>query len=153
MEKIGFGPRFLAALIDGVILFGVAMVLGLILGGGASAFSGGGSYIAGLVVSLFSLGYTSLEIFKAATPGKMIMKIAIRNADGSVAPQEVLIKRWAIKSSGSLVHTVSAITTIALIGHIGMLFGLVILVGCFFVLGADKLALHDKIAGTAVYKV
>lgn len=154
MEKVGFLPRFLAALIDLVILIVLISVVGVIGGGGVTFLYGGGAgYLVALFLALIPLAYTSLEILKAATAGKMAMKIAIRAVDGAPASQDVLIKRWVIKNSAGLLQLLAAITTFSLIGTLGSLAGLVIFIGCFFVLSETKQALHDRIAGTAVYKV
>ena len=155
MERVGFGPRFLAALIDVVALLIVLTILGTVFG--VSAFSMGagvtGFSIIAVVMALIPLGYTTTEIFQAATPGKQLMKLKIRNQDGTDADQSVLQKRWAIKASGSLISLVGTLTTVTLISTIGGLVGLVIGLGCFLVLTEGKQALHDKLANTAVFKV
>ena len=114
MERKGFGPRFLAAFIDGVIVILVCAVIGLITGMGFvlgyGGMGGGGANptvspttirIFTIVSALFGLAYTSMEIFFAATPGKLILKQKISRADGGPADQVMLIKRWAMKQSSS----------------------------------------------------
>lgn len=153
MERIGFGLRFFAAVLDCIIVMVIIFVFAMITGLGLAAMSRPevGGIWATLGV-LIVLAYLSLEIFKAATPGKMIMKLRIRNADGTPAPVETLAKRWAVKNAGSLLRFLGALTTMALFGQLGMLIGFVIFLGCFMVFGADRQALHDKVAHTAVYK-
>lgn len=165
MVRKGFGPRLGAALIDAVIMIVVAGVLGLVFGIGFSVRFGnmGGPSgvltaeqihalrVGGIIGALVGLAYSSMEIFMAATPGKMALKMRITRQDGSVADQATLIKRWAIKHSPDIVNLLAAITLIGLLNTIGGLLGLIIVVSCFMTLRASKLALHDDWAGTAVY--
>ncbi len=163
MERIGFGPRLVAALIDIVIVlllmsvattvFGVSMFGGALADpdmlGGATA---GGLSLAGIAISIIPLAYMSLEIFKAATPGKMILKLKISNADGTAADQNTLVKRFLVKNGAALLNILAAVTTVGLFAQIGSLAGMVIGVGCFLTLAQAKQALHDMVAKTAVYK-
>ena len=163
MERKGFGPRFLAAFIDGVIVILVCAVIGLITGMGFvlgyGGMGGGGANptvspttirIFTIVSALFGLAYTSMEIFFAATPGKLILKQKISRADGGPADQVMLIKRWAMKQSSSLVNLLMAITGIVALTYVSQLLSLVILVSCLMVMRGTRLALHDDLAGTSV---
>ena len=94
----------------------------------------------------------SLEVVKTATPGKMLLKLKIRAADGSEADQNTLITRFAVKNAGALLNILAAITTVGMLASLGSLAGLVVGLGCFLVLGTAKQALHDVVAKTAVYK-
>lgn len=164
MERKGFGPRFLAAFIDGIIVMLVCAIIGLITGVGFvlgyGGMGGGGTAnptisattirIFGIVTGLFGLAYTSMEIFFAATPGKMILKQKISRADGAPADQAMLIKRWAMKQSSSLARLLMVVTGILVLGYVSQLLGLVILVSCLMTMRDTKLALHDDLAGTSV---
>ena len=108
--------------------------------------------LAGIVMSLIPFAYMSLEVFRAATPGKMLLKLQIRAEDGSEADQTTLIARFALKNAGALFNILAAITTLSLFATLGGVAGLVIGVGCFLTLTAAKQALHDKMAKTAVFK-
>ena len=161
MERKGFGPRLLAAVIDGVILIGFFCIVGMMTGGlGASRTvdaSGAvvvttGARVGAIIAALFVLGYTSTEIFLAGSPGKLILKMKIGSEAGAVpAPQDQLVKRWLIKSSGSLLNLLYAFTFVGLFWWLASLAGVVIFIGCFFALGANRQALHDVLAHTAVY--
>jgi uncharacterized RDD family membrane protein YckC len=159
MERKGFGPRLLAAVIDGAILMGFFCVVGMMTGMGSRTVSANGTVVVttgarvGTIIgALFVLAYTSTEIFLAGSPGKLILKMKIGSETGAVpAPQDQLIRRWLIKSSGSLLNLLYAFTFIGLFWWLASLAGLVILVGCFFALGANRQALHDVLAHTAVY--
>ena len=53
MERIGFGPRFLAGLIDGIILIVVVYIIGMVFGVGMMGMSGGvGGFSIGLLVMI-----------------------------------------------------------------------------------------------------
>jgi len=155
MERVGFGARFLAALIDIVAMLIVLSILGTLFG--VSAFSmgagEGGFSILAVILALVPLSYSATEIFNAATPGKQLMKLKIKNEDGTDADQSVLQKRWAIKYSGSLITLIGTITTVSLFATVGGLVGLIIGLGCFMILVEGKQTLHDKISKTAVFKI
>ncbi len=156
MERIGFGPRLGAVLIDAVIIIILMFILGPMFGAGAMGFAAAGS-VTGfsfglLVLALIPIAYSSTEVFLAGTPGKKVLKLAIRNQDGSPATQEVLLKRWGMKNVGSIFNVVAAITAITLFNTLGTIASLIIFVGAFMALTEEKLALHDKIAKTGVYK-
>ena len=162
MERIGFGPRFLAALIDGIIALLVVAILGVITGVGFVMNYGGmggninptvtatSIRIFTILAAFFGLAYSSMEIFFAATPGKLILKQKIVRADGTLADQAMLIKRWAIKQSGNLIGLVVGITGILFLARIQQLAGLFVFVSCLMALRSTKLALHDDLAGTSV---
>lgn len=154
MERVGIGLRIGAALIDVVIVIVLSLALGSVVGGSAIMFSpdAAGSYVAMLLMSILPLAYFSLEIFRAATPGKMVLKLKIANPDGSAANQATLIRRFCTKFAGSLLGLVGAITTLAILQTVGGVVGLVILIGFLLVLQPDKQALHDKVGKTAVFK-
>ena len=144
MQREGFGIRLGAALID------VAFVLiGSFIVTFATAMIAG-AYVAGVVASLLGLGYTALEVLKGATPGKMLLKLQIRDESGNEASREQFIKRWAIKNVSSVLGLLTAVTTLAFFNWIGALAGLGIFVGCFMCLKPHKQAWHDTIAKTSV---
>jgi uncharacterized RDD family membrane protein YckC len=153
MDRVGFGPRFLAALIDGIAIVIVMWVLGMVLGIGIAGFAPqAGFSILAVIMGALPLAYTSTEIFMAASPGKKAMKLRIKNEDGTDASPAVLQKRWIIKMSGSVIGLIGTITTIAILSTVGSIVGLIIFIGCFMIFAAGNQALHDKIAKTAVFK-
>jgi uncharacterized RDD family membrane protein YckC len=149
MVRIGFGMRLVAALIDCAIMIGMAFALNATILA-VVGLNTTGLIVAGCVSSLACLALSSLEVFKAASVGKMLLKYRITMADGSPAPMDVLIKRWAIKQSPTMLSLAAAITTLGFLNWIGMLVGLAIFAGCFLALQPEKLAYHDKLLGTAV---
>ena len=134
------GRRFVALMLDGVILFMVQMILNLIfvgslLGAGMRnhAMSGaalGGTLIVG-VLSLF-IGVAYFVFFlgwKGATPGKMALKIKVVKPDG----QPISYGQAFLRYIGTIVSGI-----IIFIGYIMAIFD------------DEKRALHDRIASTRV---
>src|SRR5213078_1724412 len=140
MERQGFGIRLGALIIDIVILIVLSLIVNLIFGRGFTfsygATRGGVAY--NLVSNLISLAYWSTEIFRAASPGKMILGLKIGSETGAPATQEQLIMRFAIKTSPTLLMLVASIIPFIgwIIGIVAILAGLAIFVGCFLALGA-----------------
>lgn len=137
--RIGFGSRLRAAIIDAIIMLVLGLVLGLIwaasLGGGDInlgtlwAGFGGAAVVVGLVYVIFVL----MEVFMGQTPGKMILGIKIKNQDGADAGT------WAL--------SIRALVKLLLSFGFWIFF-----IGCLFVLGVKKQAIHDMIGKTAVFK-
>lgn len=160
MQREGFGIRFLAVLIDVVILIVVMVIASLIFGGSIVASFRGGSgdaakgsaVVAAIVMALIPLAYSLMEIFMAATPGKMALGLKIADQSGAPAPIPQLATRWVVKNSGSLLQVLAAITTVGFLATLGGLAGLAIFIGCFFVLGVNRQSFHDMAAKTAVFK-
>lgn len=158
-NRVGFLTRVRARLLDGVFSY-LAGFVGLLLAGapiasglgpskGHSCTSGGGLALA-LIAGIGALGgyylywilALLLEGLVGASPGKMSLGIRIRNADGSRPEVAKLLRRLAIRESGAL----------ALVHPIFGLFELLAFLGCFMVLGHRRQALHDRLAGTAVFR-
>src|SRR5689334_9291822 len=83
--RIGFLPRFIAAILDGVvtgILIGIpSTILGFIPHVG---------WIGRVVGGLLALAYMSLEVFKARSLGKACLGLTITAQDGSAASRDRL---------------------------------------------------------------
>ncbi len=164
-NRIGFGPRLGAALLDLVFitlltvpfmfLGGVSAALVSMLGldamfssedAEALALVGAGTgLLASIAVALLvTTAYTLIEAFTGASPGKRAMGLKIARADGTQGNVQVYLLRWALKNSGSLLtFFLPAIANLA---------SLVFFFGCFATLGDKRQALHDMIAKSAVYK-
>jgi|GEM_PF-6554304 len=150
MVRQGMGMRIVAGIIDGilqfVILFVPVMALVLVFGNGYV-----GRLISTTVAVALVGAYTSLEYFRAQTPGKMMFKMIVTNQDGSVASKDQLLKRWLFKFSPSIVALIAAIAAVQQIGYLGNALSLLILISALMCARASRLALHDEWFGTAVY--
>jgi len=179
-QRIGFGMRLGALLLDIVLCGIIAFVAGGTIGGwlgavtgaaavgsaslaggsaaenaqAAAAFGGILGAIAGfaLAFALICVVYFLLEGFTGYTLGKLILGIRIANDDGTAAGVGKLLTRYLVKNSNSVLVLLALFTGIYALRTLGSLAGLIIFVGCFFTLGVKKQAFHDMIARTAVYK-
>ncbi len=130
-QYAGAGARFLAALIDGLILFAIGFVIGLPFG--ATEENSINSMVQGLSL-LINLGYFVWYQGKTGqTLGKKIMKIKVVDLNGKTP----------------------AYFTFFLREFIGKFISAIILgIGYFMILwDKQKQGLHDKIASTVVVKV
>lgn len=140
-----FGRRFLAKLIDGLVLFAVNMLLGAVLGGVMfGAVAAGGPEAAGLVLLVqvliqlagiaVSLAYAIYFTRKFdATPGKKALGLRLLRADGSKLSKARITGRY-------FAEWVSSMTL--LIGYLMAAFD-----------KEQRRALHDRIADTRVIDV
>jgi uncharacterized RDD family membrane protein YckC len=161
MQRAGFGIRLGALLIDGVILFVINWIVSAIVRPKIDptnmdfqqimAAAVAGARRVALFTTVIYIAYTLTEVFKAASPGKMALKLKIISQTGNEATPDQLWKRWAVKFGVSMgLGLLWAITGFSLFWGLQALVGLVIFGGCFMALGANRQALHDVIAGTAV---
>lgn len=175
MHRVGFLPRLAAFLID-LGIFTVAvhflMAVDVVVNLSTPVNTFGVVSLLGGAVLLF--GYGFLEVLQASTPGKRLAGLAIAADDGQPATRRLLLKRWAAKHvpvffaapmmalwavlSPYNYHLplpdfiAPGIVALAVIDTI--LTGLLLLMvvgGCFLALLPARTALHDKLAGTAVY--
>ena len=175
MERIGALYRFLAALVDclllGLLNFGVALVLSQFLSKKSlellTSRSGtpemmhrawdSGAVFALVIPCLLCLGYWLTEIIWLASPGKMVFGIYICNQDGAAPSKSQLALRIAVKNLAVLVSLIaiaaaktSAVTAGTILG-LGSLGNIVVFLGLFTIFGVRKQTLYDMLAGTAVY--
>ena len=160
-ERIGFGKRLGAYLLDGIFTAIAAGVVGYalkdLLAGlvpadpnvpaEAAEWMAAMSGAAGICAVFYGL----IEGFTGASPGKMILAIKIGSENSTTAPQNTLLTRYAIKTSASIISVFGLFLGSDILNTLGVAASVIITIGCFFVLGAAKQALHDKIAHTAVF--
>lgn len=170
--RIGFGRRLGAYVIDIIFIVGIAYILFSLFGDFFERFVdfseindaqldqfdsmpgtlGAFFLTLGVSVTLASFAYNLVEGFLGYTVGKLMLGIQIGNQDGTSAKMEILMARYAIKNISTLVGLVGLAVMISVVSTISSVLGIVILIGCFFALGEKKLALHDMIAKTAVFR-
>jgi len=143
------GPRLLARLIDGVLLWVVFLVIivpivvvalfsgsfgiGAAFGGGFSA----GGFVAGIVWAAIVVGYFALmESSRGQTFGKMLMKLKTEGPDGENPSLEMAIKRniWL------------ALSIVPVVGGLIQL-GAVIYIAVTISQSATHTGWHDTFAG------
>lgn len=172
--RVGFGPRLGAYLIDMVFNGIVGSIIGGALGAtltgiffgsqaatgtaeGDAMVGGIGAMLGGMIGTIAGIYLMSLILFimegiTGQTPGKMLLKLKNKNEDGAAAGAGALWTRALLKYIGAIMALLAGVTGVAIIGTIGSLAGFIIFIGCFFVLGQKRQAIHDLIAKTAVYK-
>jgi uncharacterized RDD family membrane protein YckC len=171
-KRIGFGPRLGALLID-IVLAGIAIVIiGPLVGGllGAAAMAeaakvagdpategaaAGGMLgaLGGLILGAPIIGalYFLVEAFTGYTLGKLMMGLRVATAQMTPATTGRLFLRYACKHPHFVLGTLGVLTGLDSLGTLGGLLGVVWFLGCFAAIGEKRQALHDLIAGTAVY--
>jgi len=167
-QRIGFGRRFGALLLDAVFIGIISYFVGDTLLGllGISItvpdeIADANEAMAGMMESLtkssasagiLTFLYFLTEVFMARTPGKMLLGIIIANADGSPAGTDVLLKRFLLKEGYNVLNFLALALSVSLLSSIGALWSFVFFIGCFFALGEKKQALHDQLVKSAVFK-
>ncbi len=103
MQYVGVGPRFLALLIDTIIIGVVGAILGVIFRN-SPGLSGG-------VTGLLALAYfIVLEATQGATLGKMALGLRVTRTDGApISWTESIIRNLLLIIDGLFVYLVGAI--------------------------------------------
>ena len=106
------------------------------------------------IAEVIALGgtFSIIEGFTSYSPGKAVLRIRIRNTDGTKVTATKLLGRWAIKNSGYVLGCLTFVAKIHPLSFVGPLATLVILGGGLLALGPSGQALHDKAFGTAIFK-
>ena len=171
-NRIGFGRRFGAYVIDIIFIMGIGFILSSLYSDFFERFVdfskmteeqleqmesiyGNFSDIMltlSVTITLASFVYNLVEGFLGYTVGKLMLGIQIGNQDGTPAESGTLMTRFAIKNISTIVGLIGLAVMMSMLNTVGSVLGFVILIGCFFALGEKKLALHDMIAKTAVFR-
>ncbi len=166
-EKVGFGPRLKAYLVDSVILSVIAVLFTLVakpllrhllpLTDEEIALMTGYDiqlpfyiywYVAFTLLGVF---YGLIEVFKAQSPGKILLKLKIQTAEAMDADTKTLVTRYAVKNISQIVLFFAFIFGSSGLETFGKVLGFGIFVGCLLVLGKNKLAFQDMAAKTAIF--
>jgi len=172
-ERIGFGTRLGAYLLDVVIAGAGGFAIGIFAGTALAALffstdmvegteeaevmaSGivgilGGALgtVAGMM--LIFLIIMLMEAFTGQTFGKMILGIKNGSDDGSSASIGALLTRALVRYIGTIMTVLAGITGVAMLSTVGSFGGFIVFIGFFFILGENKQGFHDMLAKTAVY--
>lgn len=162
-NRVGFGRRLVAYIIDNLILMLLTLFLMLLTGALNELMEVAGRGMFNIVeimelsakftlpITLLHIVYYLTEIFWGFSLGKIAMSVKIGSDSQTLASTLKLTKRYLFKHSSSIISVFVAITSIMMLGFLSSLASIIIIVGCFFVLGQRKQALHDMLAGTAVF--
>ena len=158
--RIGFNRRFVAFAIDVIAIWILTSVTGLVTGDDGSTIPSSLNDLSeltalmasvGVVVSAVQLLYCLIEGLTGASPGKMIVRIHIRDASGAPASTGTLILRMIVKQIKVFATLLVSLTGSQLLTVVGLAGGLIVFFGCFLALGAARQALHDRFVQTAVF--
>ncbi len=142
--------RLVARIVDALIIFIPALIVGLIIGGTASVGGGGFSsnafttdgraIAASLVAGLIGLAYEYYFLAKdGATPGKKVMNIKVISEDGSALGSDGAMRRLILAAAG-------------IVPFVGGLIGLVVGLATIVMIFTDDLRQvpADKVAKSLV---
>ena len=165
-DRAGVPPRAAALLLDLAavmllaFLFGpwIGIRLGLDTVGGQGPGAGGMMAAGAAGSAVIGLLWFGMEGVWGATPGKRLLRLRVGTESGERAPVRTYALRWALKNAPTLAGLLAVIVSLDLprVGDwfnlLSRLSGGVVLAGCFMAYGRDRQALHDRLAGTAVYR-
>ena len=146
-HRAGFWIRVLATVIDIVLMLILAVIVMALMH--LVAPTAGER---ALQVTVFGawLGYTSFEVWSAATPGKLLLRLRVTEQDCSPAEFWRRVLRWSAKQFWLMASVLFALTGSALFYAVSGFSSLVMTVGCLYASSDDRLAWHDQWAHTAV---
>lgn len=102
--------------------------------------------------ALMSVVYPLVEGLTGASPGKWILGLRVGRLDGTSGNVVLYLKRFAVKYIRPVMMAMSAATGMSLLAWLSGPAGTVMTFGTLLLLASHKQALHDKLAGTAVYR-
>lgn len=174
-KRIGFGRRLGAKLLDALIMLIIAIVfyyaagddmhnnldrmVRIIMaqqGQDSSAYS---EEVADFMAQVMKLSLVAnfvgilvnlTELAMGATPGKMLLSIRVAHANGRKGSIALWAKRWAVVNASTILSLL-ALGGLTFLNTVSGLISFVVFLGCFAMLSQRRQALHDIIAGTAVY--
>ena len=153
-RRAGFWVRAAAAGLDAVIGGLPALLLAGFVANAIESddpFDRRADYLLPAFFYTLFLAYSSFEVFAAATPGKMILRLVIAAPDGTKADRWTLALRWSTKNAALPFAIFHALTMQGLAGVAAGMMSWLVAVGCLQALDERKRTWHDEWARTAVY--
>jgi uncharacterized RDD family membrane protein YckC len=144
MPKDQFALRAQALFVDMVIAMVAVMTVGFVTGMTL------GRSVAIMAATVTWAIYSMIELFSAASPGKMVVHLKIAGVYSYQARFGTLLARWAAKNSPWLLYAAGVVTKSSLLGWSGVVVGLAMIVGFFMALRPEGQTLLDRLAGTVV---
>lgn len=102
--------------------------------------------------ALVSIVYPMVEGATGASPGKWALGLRVGCQDGTPGSVGVYVKRYVIKFIRPVLMAMAAVSGFGVLAWLSGPAGTVIAVGTLLLLAPHKQALHDKLAGTAVFR-
>ena len=175
-ERVGFWPRLGAALIDTVVIWVVGALIGGLVAAHVPAYidevlsrsqakmtaqqAAQAAALLGFMrtfarwavgATAVTVVYGLLEGFFGRALGKLLLGLRIGGPDGRRASTGRLLGRMLVKQSASFLGVPAMLMASYTMNRIAQIAGWVIVLGFLLVLLKRKQALHDLVAGTAVY--
>ncbi|MBC8109359.1 MAG: RDD family protein [Anaerolineae bacterium] len=154
--RIGFWFRAAATAIDLVLIVIAAAIAAGVIYAIQSRFAisllGDNERIYALTWYILIITCLSIEIFLAATPGKLILGLCVANANGTPAPRSMRFHRWMTKSWCFWLSAAAVLSDNVALNWLGAISYTLLLVGCLGSANDYRQAWHDEIAGTAVFR-
>ena len=144
MPRDQFALRAQALLVDLLIAAVAMLTVGFVVG------ANWGSFPATIAAVITGGLYSTIEIFTAASPGKMCVSLKIAGVYSYQARTGTLLARWAMKNTPWLLKIASIVTGSTLLGWAGVAVGMAMVAGFFLALRPEGQTLLDRIAGTVV---
>ena len=133
MPRDQFALRAQALLVDLLIAAVAMLTVGFVVG------ANWGSLAATIAAAITGGLYSTIEIFTAASPGKMCVSFKIAGVYSYQARTGTLLARWAMKNTPWLLKIASLATGSALLGWAGVAVGLALVAGFFLALRPEGL--------------
>ncbi len=112
----------------------------------------GSSYASAIAAVLYML----IEGLTGASIGKRILKLTVARADGTRGTQSLFLSRMIVKNSDRILHLLAVLPLLTFLSgpieSASSIIGFVLFIGCFAALGRNRMALHDMVVKTAVFK-
>lgn len=177
--RVGFGMRLLAWILDEIFIFIVAGAATLLifkagihipiphddsastlqslyrwLGVSADDAAWYAKIVATytFILLIISFAYSLISAFFGASPAKMLLGLTIANADGKRGSMKLWFRRWAVRDANVYLQALALLPTLAFLDFVGAAIGIIVTIGCFMALGDSRMALHDRIAQSAVFR-
>ena len=155
-QRKGCWIRAAAAAIDLGLLFIAYVIVVAAVAAFESAFTinvlGDDDRIYSLVWYILIIAWLSIEIFLAATPGKLILGLCIANANGTPAPRSMRFHRWITKTWCFWLSAAAVVCAHAGLEMFGAISYTLLLAGCLAAANDYRQTWHDEIAHTAVFR-
>lgn len=161
-ERAGFGRRVRAFALDVILILIVTSVANFLTGERDATDPSGPHYLSdptrlmagvGLYVASIQLLYCLIEGVTGASPGKMILRMRIRDASGAPASIGTLVLRMVVKHVKVVATFLVVLTGSQLLAVVGLAGGVIVFFGCLLAMSPARQALHDKLVQTAVFSV
>jgi len=160
-QRVGFGRRFAALIVDTVLILILSLPFGKPIGGLLEAIGvplGSIDTSAGAVGTMLyyfwglAVIYLLIEVLVGATPGKMFLGLKVAGEDGGKASWGRRFGRYAGKASFLLIVPPLGMTENMAVIVVCFLLAAVSFLGSFLIFGPRKQTLYDRLTATAVFR-